>query len=103
MIGENIAKRRKELGLTQAELGRAVGIQSVSKIEAGKVGLTVERLYQIAEHLYCTPQELMDGSFIRELSAAEEQLILNYREADERGKMIISNIARDERNLTLMV
>ena len=100
MIGEKIAERRKELGLTQAELGRAVGIQSVSKIESGRVGLTVERLYQIAEHLYCTPQELMDESFVRELSPAEEQLILNYRESDERGKMVISNGARDERNFT---
>ena len=64
-LGENIQLRRIELGLTQAELAKRLGLKSkasISSIEKNKEDLTVTRLIKIAEALETTPTHLMGGN-----------------------------------------
>jgi len=54
-IGEIIAKKRKQAGLTQEQVAERLGVgnEAISRIERGKVVPTVLRLYEIAEVFDC--------------------------------------------------
>jgi len=56
MIGENVAARRKELGMTQVALARAVGISqpAIVAIEKGKISPSLETLLALADALQTT-------------------------------------------------
>ena len=60
-IGEKIKARRKELGMTTEDLGRAIGVQrsAITKYEKDKVDLKSERLQQIAKALDISPAALL--------------------------------------------
>lgn len=61
-VGENIYKRRKELGMTQEELARKIGYKSkssINKIEIGRNDLPQRKILQFAEALLTTPGALM--------------------------------------------
>ena len=63
-LGERIAARRKELGLTQGDLARAVGISqaAVSQWENGETkNLRVDHLFAIADVLQVHPRWLGVG------------------------------------------
>lgn len=53
LIGQNIRAHRLSSGLTQTELGRAIGIsfQQVQKYEDGRNRISASRLYHVAEAL----------------------------------------------------
>lgn len=55
-----IKARRKEIGISQAELGRRTGYSqsAISKIEQGKVNIPSYKIMTIAEALYTTPNHL---------------------------------------------
>lgn len=59
-LGEEIRRRRKELKLSQQELGKLVGLDSgnISRIERNKQGLTQETLRKTARALQCEVHEL---------------------------------------------
>ena len=50
-MGENIAKRRMELGFTQEKAAELIGVsrQSYSRIERGKTRLVSKKLSKIAD------------------------------------------------------
>lgn len=52
-MAERIKRARRESGLQQQELAVAVGLTrtSISNIERGKQGLSVDMLYAISEHV----------------------------------------------------
>lgn len=52
-LGAAIRERRRELGLTQADLARRVGISraSLASVETGRQGVLVHRLYAFADQL----------------------------------------------------
>ncbi len=52
-IGKNIAKYRKEVGLSQHELAAQIGFadKSLSNIERGAAGLTISTLFAISQTL----------------------------------------------------
>ena len=54
-LGRRIRLRRVELGLTQKDLGEAIGMpfQQLHRIEAGKRFLRVEQLVEVARALRC--------------------------------------------------
>lgn len=66
LVGANVRKRRRELGMKQGDLARAVGIthQMVQKYEAGQSRLAVARLIDIAQALGVTPGYLIDPIFV---------------------------------------
>ena len=62
VIGENIAKRRKELGLTQEDLAARMGYKSkssINKIEMGVNDIPQSKVVAFAEVLHTTPAYLM--------------------------------------------
>lgn len=77
-IGERIKKRRKELGLTQAELSEIIGIaqQSLQSIESGKIGKP-RKIIALAEALETTPEYLQFG--VGELDNAEVTKIVTNK------------------------
>jgi transcriptional regulator with XRE-family HTH domain len=60
-IGESIAKRRGELGISQASLAQAVGLArtSISNIEQGRQRMLIHTLLDIAFALKLQPAELL--------------------------------------------
>lgn len=62
VIYTNIKNRRKELGLSQEELARLIGYtdrSSISKIEKGKVDLSIDTINAFAKALDIEPSVLM--------------------------------------------
>lgn len=59
-IGQNIRTLRKACGLTQADLGRRLGLSrsTISEIESGKRGLGVEGCIKIAEFFEVDPKRV---------------------------------------------
>ena len=64
LIGQAIAKYRKQTELSQEQLAEALGIgyEAVSRMERGVVVPSVERLIQIAEVVDCPVTELLTQS-----------------------------------------
>lgn len=61
-MGERIRKRRKELGYTQEELGKKVGLQKsgIAKYESGRiVNIKQNMLFKMAHALKCSPSYLI--------------------------------------------
>lgn len=61
-IGENIRKRRKELGITQEELAERMGYKSkssINKIEVGANDLPQRKILAFANALNTSPAALM--------------------------------------------
>jgi transcriptional regulator with XRE-family HTH domain len=61
IIGGNIRFFRNRLGLTQKGLGAILGVtpQMVSKWECGSVGMTVDKLGEVANVLHVPPDYLL--------------------------------------------
>lgn len=60
-FGQNLRAIRKSKGLTQERLAHEAGIDRsyLGKIERGEVNVTLEKIYLIAEHLQCSPKDLL--------------------------------------------
>jgi transcriptional regulator with XRE-family HTH domain len=60
-IGERLRTIRRERGMTQAELADVLDTHftSISQIERGQRGLTVQQLVKLASALNVTPNELL--------------------------------------------
>lgn len=60
-IGELVRKQRKKRGISQGELGDAIGVgmMMISKYESGASPITVVRLVDIAMHLKCRTIDLI--------------------------------------------
>lgn len=59
--GKNIAKRRKALGLTQAQIAEELKleVETISRMENGRISLSLDRVEQFARILNCTPIDLL--------------------------------------------
>lgn len=60
IFGQNIQRKRKQLGMTQDALAERLGIgqQSLSRMERGTMAPKFERLQEIADALHCSVAEL---------------------------------------------
>lgn len=60
-VAANIKSRRTELHISQTQMANLLNItqNAYSKIEITKTKMSVERLYEIAEILKISPQELL--------------------------------------------
>lgn len=61
IFGENVRTRRKERGLTQAQLASALSVTQpyVAQIESGKRSTALEMLAPLADALGTTPDALL--------------------------------------------
>jgi len=64
ILGEVIRRRRKEMGLTQEELGNRAGVDPkyIGEIERGNANITIKTLFSISQALDTTPVELLSFS-----------------------------------------
>lgn len=66
LIGQRILVLRKQAGISQAALSKAIGFKSPTAlfyIEHGKRHLKVDNLFRIAKVLKVSPQMLLVGQF----------------------------------------
>ncbi|WP_328955592.1 helix-turn-helix transcriptional regulator [Kitasatospora purpeofusca] len=62
-LGAELRRMREQAGFGGSQLGRAVGMNpaQVTQMEAGKIGISVDRLRTIAAACMCTNQPLIDA------------------------------------------
>ncbi|MBL3557599.1 MULTISPECIES: helix-turn-helix domain-containing protein [Marinobacter] len=60
-FGRNLRTIRKSKGFSQERLAHETGIDRsyVGKIERGEVNITIEKIYLLADHLQCSPKDLL--------------------------------------------
>ena len=95
-LGSNIKAFRKQLGMTQTELGEKTGYKKamISKIEQGKQNITQDKLMEFAYHLHTTPTQLINwnGEDDIRLTGEEKEIIQAYRKKPEEIKTVIKRI-----------
>lgn len=79
VVGQNIAKRRKLLGLSQKELAIRLDItqDALNRMEKGRIAPKMGRLEDIATHLACTVPFLFhrDSEALQERAAAIAEIL----------------------------
>ncbi|WP_164661221.1 helix-turn-helix domain-containing protein [Tropicibacter sp. Alg240-R139] len=83
LVGSKIRARRKSLGISQVELGRAIGVrfQQVQKYESGANRVSASRLWLIAETL-----DLHINHFFEETPLLPSPLSKPFHRPDNFGK-----------------
>ncbi len=96
-IGANIKREREAAGLTQEALAEKVNLEvkTLSKVERGKVGISVMTLYQICEVLHISSSVIMSkASHAANVQGLTEQLENLSQEQLELVSGTIKNILR---------
>ena len=104
-VGNKLKTRRILSGMSQTELGSAVGItfQQVQKYEKAANRISAGHIYAFAQALGCTPNDFFDGFEASEadkakgdalLSGEETQLFKAYGNLDARARRAVLNFAR---------
>ena len=95
LLGKNIRRRRKQIGLTQEQLAEMLGVghQALSRIEQGKMAPKMDRLPCLARSLQCTVSELFRQEEERSISHAKriEELLTGL--ANDKKEFIVSHIS----------
>lgn len=97
LIGANIKREREASGLTQEELAEKVNLEvkTLSKIERGKVGISVMTLHQICEVLHISSSVILSKpSNAASVQGLTEQLENLSPEQFELVNSTIKNILR---------
>lgn len=98
MIGQRIKARRKELGLTQAQIQKVTSLSSgnLSCIENGKYLPSAMALYELSKTLKCSIDWIITGkSSISEdlkISDIEDHLLKKFRSLDDRDQQEILDL-----------
>lgn len=90
-IGQSIAKHRKVIGMTQAELAERLdlSLDAVSRLERGNIGLSVVRLFELAEIFSCETTDLLDEASHRPRDMARKlEELLGQIDDTERLKLL---------------
>jgi len=107
-VGQLIAQRRKELGLTLEELGNKVGVSksTVRKWETGHIeNMKRDKIAAIANALQIKPSLLLEQDvgnggagtdFVQSLTKSEQTHIKKYRILDNHGKKTVDIILDSE-------
>lgn len=74
-FGRNLRAIRKSKGFSQERLAHEAGIDRsyLGRIERGEVNVTLEKIYLLANCLFCPPRELMPDA-IEPLQSASKDL-----------------------------
>lgn len=85
-VGKNIAKRRKELGMTQEELATKMGYKSkstINKIELGINDIVQSKVVKFAEVLKTTPSYIMGWEEMQKKNDALSDIVIRLRTDDD--------------------
>lgn len=93
---ERIKKRMEEVHLSQAELGKALGMDQyqVSRLLKGTPTLTIDELYIIAKKLDTTVEYLLliRHTSLRELREEDRKILLSLEKADSSTKDVVKRL-----------
>ena len=93
VAAENIARKRKSCGLTQAQVAERLSVEkeSISRMESGRIMLSLDRLQQLADVFCCSVSELLRDSspeieaqtqtiveLLQELSQEEREAVVRF-------------------------
>lgn len=104
-IGERIAARRKELGITGQQVKESIGISTgnLSGIEKGSSLPSATALIGLSQILDCSIDWILTGKTpksefhtSRTLSESEEELLDTYNKLDRRGQHRVHTIIYEE-------
>lgn len=92
--GERIRKKRKELGLTQGNLGEKVGLSfgSISKYEKDECSISAEKLLEIANVLRTSVDYLLGNTSISNPKKTIEDICLKYQLTETEYNMIFNDL-----------
>jgi transcriptional regulator with XRE-family HTH domain len=93
-VGQAIASRRADAGLSQEKVAEALGItrEAVSRMETGVAVPTVVRLAELAEIFDCGIEELLSDASNRKIDQARRILELLEGLAVEKREMLMNVI-----------
>lgn len=93
-FGAKLRALRRSRGLTQAELGRGIGmaVSTVSMYESGKREPDIDTISAIAQCLKAPMTALVGEG--EGLAADEKQLLCDFRAMDEEGRRFLIESAR---------
>ncbi|MBA3999162.1 helix-turn-helix transcriptional regulator [Brevundimonas sp.] len=101
-VGARVAIRRRAMGLSQTDLGQAVGItfQQVQKYERGANRISASRLFEMSKVLGVSCAWLMGeegapgGSDLRGVDASSQKLLVAWERLDARDQVAVLNLAQ---------
>lgn len=97
-IGLKIRAKREELNITQAELGKRIGVSrnAIWKVENGDDNMTPERVEKFARALNTTPAYLVGWKIEEneeiEYTDEEKNMIISYRKSDPDTQAMIRRL-----------
>jgi transcriptional regulator with XRE-family HTH domain len=93
-VGQAIASRRADVGLSQEKVAEALGItrEAVSRMETGVAVPTVVRLAELAEIFDCGMEELLTDASNRKVDQARRILDLLQGLTDDKREMLVGVI-----------
>lgn len=96
IVGQNIARRRKELGFSQKELAIRLDItqDALNRMEKGHIAPKMSRLEEIAMELHCTVPFLFrrDHASLQERAATIAEILATVPET---GQQAIINLVEE--------
>ena len=107
-IGERIKRRRKELGLSQEELAKRMGLKSkttICKVETGDDNLTTTIVKKYADALHTTPAYIMGWLEVESNPDEEErrakalQLFELYAKASPEVQQAVETILKSSQQI----
>jgi transcriptional regulator with XRE-family HTH domain len=106
-VGQRIRARRHMMGLTQVDLGKALGVkfQQIQKYETGANRVSASKMFRVAETLRCDMLWFYIGlpagyaladeaDMFTALTAKERQVLEAMRDCSETTQASLVNIAR---------
>lgn len=101
-IAGNIARWRKKAGLTQAQVAERISVEkeTVSRLESGKISLTVERLQQLAVIFGCSVTDLLKEPSV-ELQVQAETIVDMLRPLSQEEREAVVRFVGDAVRLFL--
>lgn len=104
-VGQRISLLRERAGLTQVDLGKAIGVtfQQVQKYEKGTNRVSASRLVKIADYLDCSIESLFPP---RDRATFEEKGVLDQMGSTHWGRELASlfvALSRDHRKTLIVV
>lgn len=95
MFNEKLKTARKQKGLSQAELGKLLGVQAqtVGRWETGKSKPNLETINKLCEALDVPLRYFINEERVDYQLTLEEAFVINkYRELNDDGKQMIINL-----------
>ena len=97
LIGQRLAKRRKEKHITQEQLAEYLDVSTafISKIECGRTQINLERLVQICHFLEIEPSYILQGTDCASPVYMNGELSQLLNECPKEALPLVKNILED--------